>query len=97
MSAGSSLRTVRAYEDCIALGTESMGVGAGFRSGDPLRSAVGRCRPAIEAGGKLGDHEWTTRSSMVEAGQLLGDKIGTDADGDLNPAASSVLMPLPAT
>ena len=74
------------HEDCIALGTESMGVGAGFRSGDPLRSAVGRCRPAIEAGGKLGDHEWTTRSSMVEVrGKLLGDKIGTDADGDLNP------------
>ena len=73
-------------EDCIALGTESMGVGAGFGSGDPLRGAVGRCRPAIEAGGKLGDHEWTTRSSMVEVrGKLLGDEIGTDADGDLNP------------
>ena len=73
-------------EDCVTLGTESMGVGASFRSGDPLRGAVGRCRPAIEAGGKLGDHEWTARSSMVEVGgKLLGDEIGTDTDGDLDP------------
>ena len=57
VSAGSSLRTVRAPTRIASLSARSRWASkTGF--GPVIHCERRRCRPAIEAGGKLGDHEW---------------------------------------
>ena len=60
-------------EHRIVVCPELVSVGAGLRSGDPLRGPVGGGRLTIERRGELQRHEWPTGRPVMEVARVVCD------------------------